>query len=299
MAKVANPLAHPFGPPTISGANITVDMALQQPTRITQMVMDLTLQRFIADRVFSGGGGVTGGSVIYDQVQANEIYTNRDVQRISPGQAFPTLTSERYTPKTAEVEKWGGKVFVTKEARDRNEVGVFAKEVRQLANTIVRKINQRAVEVIEEEITASSRSVAGNNWSTAITSEDTQIAQRYKPQRDFANLQYLANTDELGIEYDLWLVNPQELLNLQSIYSGDLDAVLARLGIELFASNRVTAGTAYVIAMGQVGEMRNEEPMMTESWYDEEHQVYWVQTAVKPVFFVTNPFALYKVTGLA
>jgi hypothetical protein len=54
------PTTHPLGPPTVSGTSITVDTMLQQPTRVTRMIMDLTLERFVADRLFSSGGGVTG-----------------------------------------------------------------------------------------------------------------------------------------------------------------------------------------------------------------------------------------------
>src|SRR3954447_12651873 len=98
-------VAHPLGPPTIAGTTITVDTMLNQPTRITRMIMDLTLQRFIADRVFASAGGVTGGAVIYDEATVNELYAARDVETIRPGMEFPIITSERQVPKIAPVEK--------------------------------------------------------------------------------------------------------------------------------------------------------------------------------------------------
>ena len=51
-AQYGNPTAYPLGPPTVSTTSITVDMALNQPTRITRTLMDLTLHRFFAHRVF-------------------------------------------------------------------------------------------------------------------------------------------------------------------------------------------------------------------------------------------------------
>jgi hypothetical protein len=94
---------------------------LKQPTRVTRMIMDITRERFIADRIFASGGGVTGGAVIYDEVQANEKYTSRDVEQVAPGAEFPLVTTEQLVPNVAEVEKWGAKVFITDEARDRND----------------------------------------------------------------------------------------------------------------------------------------------------------------------------------
>src|SRR5881392_1965989 len=140
---------HPLGPPTISGTTITVDTMLNQPTRITRMIMDLSLQRFIADRIFTSGGGVTGGAVIYDRVTANQLYATRDVERVAPGNEVPEITGDRLVPSVAEVEKWGGKVYITDEARQRNNSANFTNLVRQLTNTIVRKINARAIATLE------------------------------------------------------------------------------------------------------------------------------------------------------
>src|SRR5690554_2512390 len=51
-----NPVAHPLAAPVVSGTEITVDVMLQQPTRITQFLMDITLQRFVLDRLFASAG---------------------------------------------------------------------------------------------------------------------------------------------------------------------------------------------------------------------------------------------------
>ena len=51
---------YPLSAPTASGNNITVDLMLNQPTRITRYLSDLTLRGFWADKVFTPGGGVSG-----------------------------------------------------------------------------------------------------------------------------------------------------------------------------------------------------------------------------------------------
>jgi len=299
-AQVANPVAHPLGPPTVSGASFTVDMAVRSPTRVTRSLMDLTLQRFFADRVFANTGGVTGGSVVYDEVLTNDLYTERDIARVNPGDEFPIVTSLRRAPKVAEVEKWGGKFFVTVEARDRNDTSVFARHVQQLSNTIVRKINQRAVEVLEAAVQASpTRQVTGNNWATVVTAGSSASNSTLWPGYDFARAQSLAEVDEMGIVYDLWIMNPQEYLQLARIYGTGLNDLLASLGISIFVTNRVAAGTAYVVAEGQAGQMRVEQPLATEQWYEEETQRFWTQASVRPLFFVDNRLAVLKFVGLA
>src|SRR5690349_20859445 len=103
----------PLGAPTLNGQQLTVDMALNQPTRITRRIADLTLQRFIPTRIFAQGGTVSGGAVVYDQATLNELYLDRDVENRAPGQEYPVVTSSRQAPGVAKVEDWGGKFDIT------------------------------------------------------------------------------------------------------------------------------------------------------------------------------------------
>lgn len=299
-----NPVSHPLGPPTINGNNITVDMMLKQPTRITRMLMDLTLQRFVIDRIFTNAGGVTGGAVVYDQATVNELYLDREVERVAPGQEFPVVTSERRAPKIAEVEKWGGKFYFTDEARDRNDAAAFVNETRRLANTIVRKMNARAIEVLEAAIAgnAGQSEMVGNDWSAAIPNGSNPTPPASTPGADLADVQLAGDIDELGIQYNILLVNPVQRNEWRLFYGNNSEAALRDFGFnEMYATNRVPLGTAYAIASGQLGEMRVEQPLQTVTEREGApllRERTWVQSSVRPVMFVTNPFAVIKLTGL-
>lgn len=293
--------AYPLAAPTLSGNTLTIDTALEQPKRITRRIMDLTLQRFIVDRIFATGGEARTGSVVYDQATTNELYTDRDVERVGPGDEFPIVGSQRPVPKVALAEKWGGKFFVTREAKRRNNITFFNNQVTQLGNTVVRKVNTRAVETLEAAIAAlgGAGTFVGHNWSTVVTSGTSQTNNSGWPAADFAMAQYLADTDELGVTYDLWLVNPKQKMDLVTAYGSDLNGVLAAAGIdEMFASNRISNGTAYAVARGQVGALDVEQGLETETWDEKSTQRDWVQSSVVPVMYVTNPYSIKKVTGL-
>lgn len=292
-------VAHPLAPPTIAGTEITVDMMLKQPTRITRMIMDLTLQRFIVDRVFTSGGGVTGGAIIYDEAVENELYTIRDVEEVAPGGEFPIITSERRVPKIAPVRKWGGKVFITDEARDRNETVTFTNQIRQLANTIVRKINAIGISTLNTSIAASGQTTIGNNWGAVVTGGSAQSNNSLWPAADFAKAQMLADIQELGIVYNLWLLNPAQMHQLRIIYGNNLSAIAGEYDIEFYSSNRVPTGTAIVVAKGQVGGLRVEKPLGSETWREEKTERTWVQSSVRPVMYVDQPYGVLQFTGLA
>lgn len=301
MGGAEAPVSHPLLPPTISGNDITVDMMLNNPTRVTRLIADLTLQRFIADRLFSSSGGVTGGAVIYDQATENELYASRDVQKVAPGMEFPLVTSERGAPKVAEVEKWGGKFFITDEARERNDSTVFMNHARRLGNTIVRKINARTMAEVETSIAASGQSFGTNlAWASVVTGGSSQSPNANWPLRDFVKAKQLAETQELGVELNIALLNPIDYANLILVYGAqNLPAVLSAINYSLFVSNRVAAGSAYFAEEGTVGEMRIEKPLSTESWREPKTERNWNQTSVRPVFFITNPYSIFKVTGIS
>jgi hypothetical protein len=300
MAAVAAPTQYPLGPPTITGTTFTVDLALNNPTRmITPMVQDLTRERFFAERAFTNSGGLTGGALVYDEMIKDDLYLARDIQRVAPGTEFPIVAGERRAPKVAEVEKWGAKFFFTDEARDRNDVALFTNFVRQLSNTVVRKINQRTVEALDAAVTASSRSVAGVAWDDVVTAGATPSNYNLFPARDFAKADLVAEQEELGIDYNLWVINPNEMYHLEGIYGDRLDALLDSFDIDIFVTNRVAVGIGYALAEGQVGEMRTEKPYGTETWRDPNgKEQTWVQGSVRPLWAVNNPYAVLKFTGL-
>lgn len=294
---------HPLGPPSISGSDITVDIGLQQPTRITKTLEDLTLQKFLVDKVFTNGGGVSGGAVLYDVLEANDLYLTRDVEPIAPGGEYPIVDGERRAPKIAAVEKWGGRVFIPDESRDRNEAGLFARKLRQLANTMVKRVNTNTMATLDAAVATYSRTMEGQNWQTVKTAGSEASTASKWPLADLAHVNAQAEIDELGVEYNLIILNPQEVQAAVTLYggAGGFKTMLSEMGYTYFVTNRQAAGKAKVVAAGQVGEYRVEQPLQTVTYRaDGEHtDRTWVKSSVRPVAFVDNPYAIVELTKLA
>lgn len=293
------PVAHPLGPPTLSGANITVDTMLNQPTRITRALMDLSQEKFIMDLLFTSRGGISGGAIVYDQQTENELYPTRDVEQIAPGASFPLVTGDRLTPQVATIEKWGGKFFVTDEARIRNNAAMLQNHIVKLSNALVKQMNVRAVSELDASITATGQSFVGREWDTVVVGGSGQSPSSDFPARDFAHAQRLADEQELGVMLDTVIMNPQEAESLRIVYGADMAAVLADNGINYWLSSpRVTAGSAYFAEYQMVGEVGIEKPLATTTWRDEDTERDWVKSGVSLVPYITNPYSVFKATGL-
>lgn len=292
----------PLGPATVSGTTYTVDFMLQDTTRVTRLIANLALQRYFVDRIFAPAGQITGGAVIYDQATTNELFATRDVGRVEPGREFPVVTFDRGQPLTAQVEKFGGKFPVTDEARRRNNVGRINRAALRLANTITRKLQQRALAELQAAITAFSRTATGVSWTSAMALTISTSNAGALPGRDFARVQRSALDQELGYEYNLAIMNPAQWEALVTIYQspGGVQASMSPYGItDVWVTPRKAAGSVYFVAQREVGELGYEVPLSTETWRDPlGRQQDWYQSSVLPVVYVTDPYAILEVTGV-
>lgn len=298
-----NPVAHPLAVPVVTGTTVTVDVLLNDPTRITRAVTVLSNEKFLASRIFSNGGSVAGGAVLYDEVTSSDLYGDRKAQEVAPLAEFPVLSAPRRAPKVARVSKYGGKWPTSDEAKQRNNTQVFDRELRLHTNGIIRDDDLRAMAVVEASIAAQGGALVfvGTNWNNVVTAGASASTNSAYPHADLARAQGYAEVDGLGVQYDTLIVHTNQAVTLRTIYKGDLAGVLADQGFTggLFSSPRMTPGTAYVVAAGQMGQRRIEKPLGTEVWREPGVQATWTQLDQRSVLFADFPYAIRKITGLA
>ena len=300
MAYSAYSQEYPLGSPSVSGNSLTVDLMLKEPTRINAYLSNIALKNYFAERIFTNLGGVSGGAIVYQQLTKNDLFPTRSVQKVAPGAEFPEITFDRPEPKTAQVEKLGGKFRVTDEARDRNDLSAIQNEGVKLGNDVQRQLHNRALAEVDAVIStySSDLSVSGVSWSDATALTMTAANAAAMPAADLANVRKKAAQLELGTDYNLIVMNPQEFANLSIIY-GNAGSWLQAQGFGYAVSNTVTAGKAYVCQEGMVGQVRYEQELRTVAYRDESTESTWVKTSIRPVFAVTNPYNIMELTGLA
>lgn len=292
---------YPPAPPTIDGqGRITVEQFLKTPTRVQRTIADLTAQRFLAERIF-GSGNADGGAVIYDQLTGSDnLYTERDVQAIEPGSEFPLTDVGELMPKVAAVSKWGGAGIVTYEAARRDARDVLNRKLTRIRNTIVRKVDTVAIAALNAAPTGGA---VGTDWSNTTTRDAIGDIARATNTIDNLDLGYMADTVlinptqelELFMDKSIRDALPKESNTDNPIASGRINGLM---GLTWYASNRVPLGTAYVLASTQAGSLHDEVPLYSRVVDQPERERYLIQAARVTVPVVTDPLAVYKLTGL-
>lgn len=302
------PTGYPYPAPTVSGTKITMEAFLQNPARVQRTLEDLTLNRWLADYIFAPGPPATGGAVLFDQLLANDLFTDGDVQAIEPGAEFPLVNYGETMPGVATVTKWGGAALYTYEAVRRDRRDVLGKGLTQLRNTLVRKVDRVAMATLEAAVTAGTMPTqpASADWSsTGEIFADIAVAQS---RIDNADMGYVADTVLLHPDQALDMRKSaaiRAMLPRENVAAGLINAspigdrgFAGLFGIpNWFVSPRVTAGSAWVLAGKQVGSISDEMPLYSRTVDDEERERYRIMAARVVVPYVTDPLAAVKITG--
>lgn len=289
-----------FYPNTASADTITVAQALQNPTVIEERIAELASKNLIIDSLFTEGGEVAGGAVVYSQLTEKHLHTT-DVAERMPGDEYPVVYAEEPEPLLARVRDFGGKFSISDEAKRRNLSVDFDNQVTRLSNTVARKVNANAVATLQAApIPTLANYSAEAAWDRIVVGGTTaqNTDPRQHPTALFADAQAHADETELDITYKTLLVNPRERAALRAAYGLNLADLLTSFDLTLVSSNHVDAGTAYLVDPGKVGFVRYEEPLTVTTWRDEHHRLEWVQAYALPVVGVTMPDAAVKLTGL-
>lgn len=286
--------------PELTGRRLTVDYALKQPTTIRARIAALADEQILLPKFFRTlGAKIQGGGMLYSVIQASDFFTS-DVEKRNARAEYKVVEGVDPEPKLAVVEDWGGKFQVGVEEITRNDVNYLDQQTTQLANTIARKLDVRAMAELTSAVTGANI-VPGHDWGELVTvgPEADLTPSAELPTADLSAAQLASDLQELGVKHNLLVVHPNEAHSLRVAYGDKLQAMLDSAGVELFANPRVAPGVGWAVEKGMVGTVGFEFPLTVDAWEDKATRSWWVQAYVVPAFGVDRPFAAKKLTGLA
>ena len=285
--------------PELNGERLSVDAVMQQPTRIRDRIATLADRQLLMPRFFRPyGAPVLGGGLLYASLTAAEFFTAGPIEKRTPGAEYRRVQPLEPEPRLAPVEDWGATAEVLDESVVRNDKSALDTATIQLTNELLRLLDTRTIEVLEE---ASLGDVlVAHGWENLIFEGplDQLTPSGDRPTAHFAQAQELADLDEMSIQLDTLVVSPQQNRQLRTAYAENLDAMLRSAGLTLYANPRVPDGTAYLAEAGSVGTVGFEVPLTVEIVPVPLERKRIVQAYCVPALAVDRPFACKKIIGL-
>lgn len=294
----------PLSGPNVENGAITIDMMLNEPTRIDNYAAHL-VERDLLSKVIFGNVTTTGGALLFDQLVKNTPTATDKPGVVAPGSEFPVLHTPDGEPVVARVQKTGGKFGVTDEARIRNDAMLLQRKISQVSNTMVKDLDERGISALTEAIDKidGTLSVTSGGWDKAAEVAATAKTAKTGEGEVISNLldaQLAIEQTDLGYNADTLVLNPVDAKNLKLLLGvANYQEMLGTFGLTLHSTNAMKKGEGLVLQSGMVGVMGVESPISTETWRDAATQTTWSQTWATVAFGVTDPLAMVKLNGLS
>ena len=289
------------GPVVGSNNEISVSRFLKNTPVVEKVLDNMAMQRMFAHKVFDVGPRTESGSILYSQITGEgSYYTSRDVQQITPGSEFPNVGIDEEELLVATVAKWGGRFGLTYESIDSDRRDLLNRALVRLSNTIARKVDTQCVAALAAA--GLQTAAASGDWSTAATDilGDVQTALGAIENQDLGyqgNLVLLNPAQALDLRKDADIRNamPRETTTNNMLWGRDLAGIA---GIDdWFVSNRVPAGTVYIVQAKMIGSVSDAKPFYSRVVDKPETEEVLVMAARRFVPYITDPLAGFKITA--
>lgn len=302
-----------------TGANLTVNGLLRQPTTISRDLVNVITQRggFLADRLFVQGSAeqVAGGAMRIQR--SGSSYLDGNPEEIGEDGDWPrTGWSESLI--TAAVKQYGLEVPISNLAIRRNQMDQIVRAERRLANQIVKFVDTIAINILRTD--AGIQTMAG---SAVWTNPATDVIG------DVASAQQLMDVIDEGLSGSVLVLNKTRRASLirntalrdalktingsQIVQTGNVSNFL---GLDnIYFTNQIPATEALVVDPGVAGTIADEPPDSAEGWqaydpgpgfrpiyvqvYRENRPKRTVVAAGRwPAMGLVEPRAVVKITGI-
>lgn len=288
--------------PDLTGRTLSVDIAMKQPSLIQARIARLLEDQLLVPKLLRQlGAPVTGGGLAYYLVHASDFYSS-DVSMRTPGAEYGVVEGVDPEPRMALLEDWGGKFRITDQQITRNAVSYLDQQTTQLANSIARKIDSRAVAKMTDAGIGTFTPAAGWEALRFVGPLDQLTESADRPSAHWAEVQMMSDLEEMGVKHDLLIVHPEQAKQLKTAYGPDLDAALESAGFTngMFANPRVPAGVAWTVEQGAVGTIGWESAGLVVDVIDDRlTRSKTVQAYAVPAIAIDRPYAAKQITGLS
>lgn len=290
---------------------ITVNAMLENPTVIPRLVRRFFKGQYVADQILRSAGKATGGAVQYwvsDPVYPDT--TAGDAEIIAPLAEIPVANPIIGAPASEQVAKRGLGLRISRELKERNNVGAVMLGLQQIRNSMVRAVDGPLMTQINAAVT-----------QTVAVSTPWDAASGTTIRKDWLAANALVEAlQDTGFDYtlDTLLINRRtrdDLLaapEFQTTFIGnaaDQNYLLkgelpTRIwGFNILVSPQVPTDAAYAVQAKVLGGIADErgtpgQPVeLSDPIEEPNHEATRWNITRAPAGFIDNPGAIVKFTN--
>lgn len=304
------------------GHRMTVSQITGMPRFIPERIVRDLRDRFVIDAVFRQGPPANTGAVAFEE--SAPLFADGDPVEIAEGGEIPIVQTSRGMLRTMATTKRGFGFSITREMRDRNNVGEVAHRERLLTNTMVRAWDRLFLDTILTHPGVNTIAAA-EPWYTDIFepsgSQTTGKSIRYdigQAKRLIVN----ATPDAVDRPDDFFGFRPDILIIPEQAEVGWLDSdavndvfkhgivadqnlrytgVMPRRfhGFNVLVSNNMPADVAIMLERNTTGFVSDERPLeSTPLEYFPRTETWESYTTRRSVAGLDQPMSCTIVTGI-
>lgn len=285
---------------------------VKRPSLAIKVIESIAESDMLSAQLLSGGYSAQGGSVRYmKDTSANRYPTdgeNEDVFQIAEGAAYPEVHQYDEQDEAATI-KFAGKMYVTFEDEERNQIAVVKRGFKRLTNAMVRAWDNHVVnEVILADPDIQSTAALAP-WRAAATTadqilEDIFLAQEKVGAVDLdTGVKYSPTAIMMSRRSHTSLMLKKDIRDIRedannAAYSGTLGRLA---GLNIMVSDYMPDTEVWVVdTNNKPGGWADETPLMTKPLRrDEERDRYILQAKRLSVAFVTDAGAMHRITSVS
>ena len=302
---------YPAGTPTLSGDTLSISRFLANPAFLQRRLRTFRDLRFVSDQLLTQRFRSQGGAVLYEQSEGQ--FTDRPVEHVTPGSAYPYADTANGVAAIAAIAKWGQKVLLTEEEILRSAYGGAAvdRKLRKVVNSIIKQVDGITMSAIASAVTQTFDVTAGGGaaWSAASPTFLRDIL-RAKAVIVKLNQGYMPNVLALNDTQYAYLMSDERFTNAlrrettdNPVYTGEVERIA---GLTIVVSPAIT--TPIVLDSTQLGGMADETAAMpgyavdqlgvqVKSIAHESNDAWDLQGRRKTVPVVQEPGAAIELTN--
>jgi hypothetical protein len=291
---------------------ITVNALLQDPLRIPMLLRTFFRNAFIADQILRPAGRATGGAVQYwVSGPVEPDLTAGGVEVIAPLAEIPVANPIVGAPASAQVLKRGLGLRISRELRDRNNIGAVMLGIQQIRNAMVRSVDGALMATFNAAVTqtvavttpwdAASGTTIRKDWLAANSIVEGLQDTGFSYNLDTLLINRRTRDDLLAApEFQTTFIG--NVADQNYLLNGQLPTRI--WGMNILVSPMVPADTAYGLQRNVIGGIADErgtpgEPIEVTDMYEEKpYEAFRRDVTRASAGFIDAPGAIVRFSNV-